>query len=52
MTTSHFVTFFEKLISYMFRPKDVTRYYEWYWDNFKFVIYEMFLYAIGLFAQT
>lgn len=41
-------TFFEKLIPYMFRPKTVMQYNEWYWDNFKFVIHEMFLYAIGI----
>lgn len=40
-------SFFEKLIPYMFRPKSVTQYSNWYWDNFKFVIHEMFLYAIG-----
>jgi TIR domain len=40
-------SFFEKLIPYMCRPKSVTQYNDWYWDNFKFVIHEMFLYAIG-----
>jgi hypothetical protein len=39
---------FEKLIPYMFRPKSVMRYSEWYWDNFKFVVHEMFLYTIGI----
>jgi hypothetical protein len=39
--------FFEKLIPYMFRPKSVMQYNDWYWDNFRFVIHEMFLYAIG-----
>jgi hypothetical protein len=41
-------SFFEKLIPYMFRPKNVMQYNEWYWDNFRFIIHEMFLYAIGL----
>lgn len=41
-------TLFERLIPYMFRPKTVMQYNEWYWDNFKFIIHEMFLYAIGL----
>jgi len=45
---SHLRRFFEKLIPYMFRPKTVTQYNDWYWDNFKFVIHEMFLYAVGL----
>jgi hypothetical protein len=39
--------FFEKLIPYMFPPKSLTQYHEWYWDNYKFVIHEMFLYSIG-----
>jgi|SRR6266446_303830 hypothetical protein len=41
-------SFVERLIPYMFRPKSVMQYNEWYWDNFKFVIHEMFLYAIGV----
>jgi hypothetical protein len=40
--------FFEKLIPYMFRPKSLMQYNVWYWDNFKFIIHEMFLYAIGV----
>jgi hypothetical protein len=39
--------FFEKLIPYMFRPKSLMQYHDWYWDNFKFIIHEMFLYAVG-----
>ncbi len=32
----------------MFRPKSLTSpYYQWYWDNFRFVILKMFLYAVG-----
>ena len=41
-------SFFEKIIRYMFRPKSVMQYNEWYWDNFKFIVHEMFLYAIGI----
>lgn len=41
-------TFLEKLIPYMFRPKTVMQYNEWYWDNFKFVIHEIFLYTIAI----
>jgi hypothetical protein len=40
--------FFEKLIPYMFRPKSLMQYNDWYWDNFRFVIQEMFLYVSGL----
>jgi TIR domain len=39
--------FFERLIPYMFRPKSVMQYNDYYWDNFKFIIHEMFLYTIG-----
>ena len=27
------------------------QYNEWYWDNFKFIVHEMFLYAIGILPQ-
>jgi TIR domain len=40
--------FFEKMIPYMFRPKDLMQYNEWYFDNFAFVIHELFLYTVGL----
>ena len=39
---------FEKLIPYMFRPKSVMQYNDWYWDNFAFIVHELFLYTIGL----
>jgi hypothetical protein len=39
--------FFEQIIPYMFRPKTLMQYNDWYWDNFKFIIHEMFLYAVG-----
>jgi hypothetical protein len=41
-------SFFERLIPFMFRPKSMTRYSQYYWDNFKFIIHEMFLYTIGV----
>jgi hypothetical protein len=40
-------TLFEKLIPYMFRPKTLMQYNNWYWDNFAFIIHEMFLYTIA-----
>jgi hypothetical protein len=40
-------TFFERLIPYLFRPKSLMQCSEYYWDNFRFIIHEMFLYAIG-----
>jgi len=40
--------FFESLIPYMFRPKDVTAWNKWDFDNFRFLIHELFLYAISI----
>ena len=44
--------FFESLIPYMFpellRPKGVTGWREWDVDNFRFIIHELFLYAIAI----
>jgi len=40
--------FFESLIPYMFRTEGVTRRAEWDFDNFKFIIHELFLYAIAI----
>jgi hypothetical protein len=48
MARSNYVAFFEKLIPYMFRPKSLMQYNHWCWGNFKFIIHEMFLYAIGV----
>ena len=40
--------FFESLIPYMFRPEGVTSWQEWDFDNFKFIIHELFLYAVAI----
>jgi hypothetical protein len=39
--------FFESLVPYMYKPETVTRHREWDFDNFKFIIHELFLYAIS-----
>ena len=39
--------FFEKLIPYLDRPEEVNRWQEWDFDNFKFIIHELFLYVIA-----
>lgn len=39
--------FFEGLLPYMFKPGHVSTYREWDFDNFRFVIHELFLYAIA-----
>jgi hypothetical protein len=39
--------FFEGIIPYMERPATVTSFRDWDWDNFRFVIHELFLYALA-----
>lgn len=43
--------FFESLIPYMFRPEGVTTWREWDFDNFNFIIHELFLYAIAILVK-
>ncbi|GAG70603.1 unnamed protein product [marine sediment metagenome] len=43
--------FFESLIPYMFRPESVTSWREWDSDNFRFIIHELFLYAIAILVK-
>ncbi|UVO30175.1 TIR domain-containing protein [Bradyrhizobium arachidis] len=40
--------FFEQIIPFMSRPESITHYRTWDWDNFKFIIHELFLYTIGI----
>lgn len=40
--------FFESLIPYMFRPENVTSCRNWDFDNFIFIIHELFLYATAI----
>jgi len=40
--------FFESLIPHMLRPEGVTSWREWDFDNFKFIIHELFLYAVAI----
>jgi hypothetical protein len=39
--------FFEKLIPYLDKPENVSQWTEWDFDNFKFIIHELFLYAVA-----
>jgi hypothetical protein len=39
--------FFEKLIPYMDRPENITSHYDYGYDNFKFIIHELFLYCFA-----
>ena len=43
--------FFESLIPYMSRPESVTSWQEWDFDNFRFIIHELFLYAIAILVK-
>lgn len=38
---------FETIIPYMYPPKDARSWSEWDYDNYKFIIHEMFLYCIA-----
>ena len=39
--------FFESVLHYFRKPDNISRYREWDFDNFKFIIHELFLYAIA-----
>ncbi|MBI5606002.1 MAG: TIR domain-containing protein [Deltaproteobacteria bacterium] len=43
--------FFESLIPYLMPAKGISSYTEWDFDNFKFIIHELFLYAIASFIR-
>ncbi|MGB7060992.1 MAG: SEFIR domain-containing protein [Candidatus Zixiibacteriota bacterium] len=43
--------FFESIISYMNKPEHQTSYRDWDFDNFKFIVHELFLYAMGIFIK-
>ena len=44
--------FFEDLIPYLYCPKDVLNYYETDFDNFKFIIHELFLYTVAILLKA
>ena len=43
--------FFERLIPYLDRPENVQSFQEWDFDNFKFIVHELFLYCIASFLK-
>ncbi len=43
--------FFERCIPYFTVPAGAAAYTEWDFDNYKFIIHELFLYCIGLFLK-
>jgi hypothetical protein len=44
-------SFFEKLIPYLNKPENVQRWQDWDFDNFRFIINELFLYCIAIFIK-
>lgn len=44
--------FFEALLPYMSNPKHIKSYREWDFDNFKFIIHELFLYVNAIFIKN
>ena len=46
ITTVH--RFFESLIPYMSKPENVNRWSEWDFDNFKYIVHELYLYFIAV----
>lgn len=44
--------FFEKMIPYMSKPQNISRWKEKDFDNFKFLIHELFLYMIAIFIKN
>lgn len=44
--------FFEGLIPYTNRPEHINSWSEWDFDNFKFIIHELFLYLVAIFIKS
>lgn len=40
--------FFESMIPFMSRPQSITQWKEWDFDNYKFIVHELFLYAFAI----
>lgn len=43
--------FFESIIPFMFKPKHISRYREEDFDNFRFIIHELFLYTVAAYLK-
>lgn len=44
--------FFESMIPFMSRPQDTHQWSDWDFDNFKFIVHELFLYAIAILLKN
>ncbi|MFQ2659208.1 SEFIR domain-containing protein [Aeromonas caviae] len=40
--------FFESILPYMYKPKHISQYCDWDFDNFRFIVHELFLYALAV----
>lgn len=43
--------FFERLIPYLNRPENIERWNDWDYDNYKFIVHELFLYCLAIFIK-
>lgn len=43
--------FFEQLIPFLDRPEHVSAYKEWDYDNYRYVVHELYLYAVAAFVR-
>ena len=43
--------FFEEIIPYMSRPEHITQWSKWDFDNYKFIVHEIFLYLIAILVK-
>jgi hypothetical protein len=44
--------FFERLIPYMQRRREISAWKDWDFDNFRFLIHELFLYTVAIFLRS
>lgn len=40
--------FFEQLLPYLYRPENINSHHTWAFDNFKFIVHELYLYAVAI----
>lgn len=45
-------SFFESLIPYMYTPPNIHQWSEWDYDNFKFIIHELYLYLVAILIKN
>ena len=43
--------FYQSIIKYRFRPADRTQWNDWWIDNYRFILYELFLYLIAVLVE-